>query len=356
MRKEVALIDIKKLTGLVAICALTVCSAVSTATPERVEAAEIEVATTAADEVKYMNLSSPSIVWQDEVYLPLRATFADMYMDVHWKVDGSDKVKVNNSYEAYELYLTEDANGLSLKLQTYGAGYPLHIHNGCTYVPMRFFQDVISNYDIGVSGESLLILFHNGGNTASFWKNMNAFYVPAPVVEPEVVAEAVTPTPAVGGGQPTPAVTPVVSTPIYQPVESAVEGNGQLVLPAVSSAYVSSPFGMRKSPWGGASQEWHRGLDLAAANNSSIFSADGGTIIRASWFDSYGNCVDVQHANGMVTRYAHLSSIHVSVGQTVTRGQVIGLMGMTGAATGPHLHFEVILNGTQVDPSPYLGL
>lgn len=349
-------IDIKKLTSLVAICAFTVCSAVTVA-PEQVEAAEIEVATTAADEVKYMNLSSPSIIWQDEVYLPLRATFADMYMEVHWKVDGSDKIKINNSYEAYELYLTEDASGLSVKLQTYGAGYPLHTHNGCTYVPMRFFQDVISNYDIGVSGESLLILFHNGENTPSFWKNMNAFYVPAPVVEPAPapVAQTVTPTPAVGGGTPA-AATPVVSTPIYQPVDAITVGNGQMVLPAVSSAYVSSPFGMRNNPWGGTSQEWHRGLDLAAANNSSIFAADGGTIIRASWFDSYGNCIDVQHANGMITRYAHLSSINVAVGQTVTRGQVIGLMGMTGAATGPHLHFEVILNGAQVDPTPYLGL
>jgi murein DD-endopeptidase MepM/ murein hydrolase activator NlpD len=110
---------------------------------------------------------------------------------------------------------------------------------------------------------------------------------------------------------------------------------------------VVSGFGMR---WG----RIHEGIDIAAASGTPIWSAAAGTVIHAGWFGGYGNLVVVDHGNGLSTAYAHASSILVGVGQSVAQGETISLVGSTGNSSGPHLHFEVRVNGTAVDPLLYL--
>jgi len=83
-------------------------------------------------------------------------------------------------------------------------------------------------------------------------------------------------------------------------------------------------------------------------------AADGGKVIHAGWYYDYGYTVKIQHANGLVTLYAHLQTVKVVKGQQVSRGQTIGLIGSTGRSTGPHLHFEVIKNGVRVNPLNYV--
>lgn len=113
--------------------------------------------------------------------------------------------------------------------------------------------------------------------------------------------------------------------------------------------FVSSPFGMR----GGV---LHAGVDLAVGKGTPIHAAAAGTVTRASWFDGYGNCVDINHGGNVMTRYGHqMQAPSVKVGQTVTQGQVIGYVGATGDASGNHLHFEVRINGKAVDPWPYIN-
>lgn len=112
---------------------------------------------------------------------------------------------------------------------------------------------------------------------------------------------------------------------------------------------LTSTFGPR---WG----RMHTGLDMAAPTGSPIYASDGGTVVRAGYSGGYGNCVDIDHGNGRVTRYGHCSKLLVGVGEQVYQGQNIALVGSTGNSTGPHLHFEVILNGTAVNPAPKLGL
>ncbi len=103
---------------------------------------------------------------------------------------------------------------------------------------------------------------------------------------------------------------------------------------------------------------YHSGIDLMAPYGSPIRAAAGGTVVYAGWYFAYGRIVDIQHADGIVTRYAHMSEFArgIAPGAPVSAGQVIGQIGETGRAHGAHVHFEVRLNGRAVDPKPYLGL
>jgi murein DD-endopeptidase MepM/ murein hydrolase activator NlpD len=128
--------------------------------------------------------------------------------------------------------------------------------------------------------------------------------------------------------------------------EMPSRGSGQLGWPAVGG-YISSYQGNR---WG----RFHKGIDIARPSNYNILSADNGTVTQASYNGGYGNLIRINHNNGMETLYAHLASIDVKVGQTVTKGQKIGVMGTTGNSTGIHLHFEVYQNGKLKNPMDYL--
>ncbi|MBJ7455611.1 MAG: M23 family metallopeptidase [Thermoleophilia bacterium] len=98
----------------------------------------------------------------------------------------------------------------------------------------------------------------------------------------------------------------------------------------------------------------HEGIDIAGASGTPIAAAAAGTVIVAGWSGGYGNLVVIDHGNGISTAYAHNSSIAVSVGQSVGQGTVVSGMGTTGHSTGVHLHFEVRVNGSAVNPLGYL--
>jgi len=116
---------------------------------------------------------------------------------------------------------------------------------------------------------------------------------------------------------------------------------------------VTSGFGWRRNPFGGASQH-HDGVDIPARTGTHIRAAGGGTVTFSGWRNGYGNTVMINHGNGVTTLYAHNSRNLVTVGQRVERGDVIAHVGSTGLSTGPHLHYEVIVNGRPVDPRPFM--
>lgn len=111
---------------------------------------------------------------------------------------------------------------------------------------------------------------------------------------------------------------------------------------------LSSGFGAR---WGTV----HKGVDWSVPVGTSVYASSGGTVTRAGWSSSYGYCVYIQHPDGKETRYAHCSKLYVSVGDTVVQGQLIALSGNTGDSTGPHLHFEIRVNGVAVNPLLYVS-
>ena len=135
-------------------------------------------------------------------------------------------------------------------------------------------------------------------------------------------------------------------------------GNGQstgsMMWPCPSSKRVTSDYGPRTSPTNGASSN-HKGIDIGAAYGADIVAADGGTVLVATYSSSGGNYVIIDHGGGLCTVYMHASSLTVSAGQTVSKGQVISKVGSTGISTGNHLHFGVTLNGVYVSPWGYVS-
>lgn len=124
--------------------------------------------------------------------------------------------------------------------------------------------------------------------------------------------------------------------------------------PVPSCTLITSRFGYRVAPITGAST-YHGGLDIGAGMGASIVAAGAGDVIYAGDNGGYGKCVMIDHGNGVVTVYAHMSSIGVSYGQYVTAGQYVGAVGSTGVSTGPHCHFEIRINGAQTDPAAYFS-
>jgi murein DD-endopeptidase MepM/ murein hydrolase activator NlpD len=117
---------------------------------------------------------------------------------------------------------------------------------------------------------------------------------------------------------------------------------------------VSSGFGFRSDPFTGRTA-LHTGLDFPAENGATIMAAAGGVVKTAERHPAYGNMVEIDHGNGLVTRYAHASRLIARVGDLVRRGQTVAEVGSTGRSTGPHLHFEVLVHGVQQNPTKFLA-
>lgn len=121
----------------------------------------------------------------------------------------------------------------------------------------------------------------------------------------------------------------------------------------IKNGWMSSRYGSRIDPFTGK-QAFHSGLDFSGKPNSEIQSIADGVIIWAGKRGNYGNLVEIDHGSGYITRYAHLSQIDVEVGDKVTKGETLGLMGKTGRATSEHLHFEILKNGKKLNPWSYV--
>jgi murein DD-endopeptidase MepM/ murein hydrolase activator NlpD len=121
----------------------------------------------------------------------------------------------------------------------------------------------------------------------------------------------------------------------------------------VIHGWISSHFGKRTSPFSGKT-ETHRGVDFAGKAGNDVVAVAGGVITYADKKGGYGYLVEIDHGNGYVTRYGHNQMIHVQVGEAIKRGQVIAKLGSTGRSTGPHVHFEVIKDGTRIDPMKFV--
>lgn len=190
-------------------------------------------------------------------------------------------------------------------------------------------------------GESKVITAGKDGSKVVTYeiKESNGIALEKEVLNEVVLSEPVTAVVSKGTG----AITISSSRSV-----SASSGSGSGSLSWPKSGKINSPYGSR-------SRGFHTGIDISAKTGDPVYAAAGGTVVSAGWAGGYGYCVVLDHGNGLKTRYAHLSSLSVSSGQTVSRGGQVGKAGSTGNSTGPHLHFEVIVNGSTVNPMNYLN-
>lgn len=131
------------------------------------------------------------------------------------------------------------------------------------------------------------------------------------------------------------------------------KGNGKFGWPSAASTRITSQYGYRIHPIFGT-KKLHRGIDIGAAAGTGVLAAEDGVVLTAGYNNSYGYYITINHGGGYVTLYAHNSKLLVKSGQSVTRGQVIAKCGSTGNSTGPHIHFEVQINGQLANPLNYL--
>lgn len=117
---------------------------------------------------------------------------------------------------------------------------------------------------------------------------------------------------------------------------------------------INNEYGFRRNPFGGRSYEFHAGMDIDGERGDIIVAPANGIVMKSGWQGGYGRLIEIDHGNGLTTRYGHLAKLEVEVGDTVTRGQLIGLVGSTGRSTGPHLHYELRLNDKSINPRRFL--
>ncbi len=117
---------------------------------------------------------------------------------------------------------------------------------------------------------------------------------------------------------------------------------------------INNEFGFRRNPFGGRSYEFHSGMDIDGDQGDMVVAPANGTIISAGWQGGYGRMIEIDHGNGLTTRYGHLSRLGVREGEKVQRGQLMGLVGSTGRSTGPHLHYELRLDKKPINPRRFL--
>jgi len=120
------------------------------------------------------------------------------------------------------------------------------------------------------------------------------------------------------------------------------------------SGKINNEFGFRRNPFGGRAYEFHGGMDIDGERGDMVIAPASGVISEAGWKGGYGNMVEIDHGNGLKTRYGHLSRIEVETGAQITRGQLLGLVGSTGRSTGPHLHYELRVNDRPINPRFFL--
>jgi murein DD-endopeptidase MepM/ murein hydrolase activator NlpD len=160
------------------------------------------------------------------------------------------------------------------------------------------------------------------------------------------------------GGPFIPVARGVPREPTLSPEKLAALGRLVKALPVsapLDSYDIGSPFGVRGDPINGHAS-FHTGLDMLAPYESPVYATAPGTVTFSGYRNDYGKIVEIDHGHGISTRYAHLHRTLVSVGQHVTAHMEIGLLGSTGRATGPHVHYEVLVNGEPQDPRKFIGL
>jgi len=161
---------------------------------------------------------------------------------------------------------------------------------------------------------------------------------------------------AINSGGPAADANSIDDAEIEQQLRAIQSTSNAAFIPAMwaHTGKITNEFGFRRNPFGGRTYEFHAGMDINGERGDMVVAPANGTVIHAGWKGGYGNLVEIDHGNGLTTRYGHLSKIEVREGDVVSRGQLMAYVGSTGRSTGPHLHYELRINDKPINPRRFL--
>lgn len=303
---------------------------------------------------KFVLFDGNIIETENDTYLPLKEVMEEIGASVIWGADAQDKILIaaDGLHYQIELSFDNDTGTVFAGVEDENITYLVQMKNDRAYFPVAFYEEILNrNIKYVPSVQRLNIV-----DAQPVWKEVVAATKDNDAVynninkkiknlAPYKVEQKQTSRSLSNTQKETPAVAPATA--------ERAEVNGipidyeKMVWPTTATR-ISSPYGRR----GGG---FHSGVDIDGDTGDPVYAAWTGKVIKAAYSGGYGNCVDIQHADGTVTRYAHMSVIKTSVGAIVERGQVIGEVGSTGRSTGDHLHFEVRKGKATFSPLDYIS-
>ena len=273
-------------------------------------------------------------------YLPLKDIMDSLGVSVVWGADDQDKILVASDGERYQIILSFDYTTGTTYAGTVDENitYLVQMKDGRAYFPLDFYEEII-NREIHFAPESGRIEFidtnPNWRQTLAAKEGQEAVYNNT---NPKIKNLAIYKVEAVSRSAAPKAAATVNGIPV---------DTEQMIWPTTATR-ISSPYGRR-------GRGFHTGVDIDGGTGDPVYAAWAGKVIRAGWSGGYGYCVDLEHADGSVTRYAHMQAITTTVGAIVNHGEQIGTVGATGNASGDHLHFEVRKGKATYNPLEYIS-
>lgn len=309
-------------------------------------------------------LHGKTFVKGGQTYLPLEEVMDACQISAFWGPDSQDKIMITEIGNRYQIILNIDQETGIIYGGTSDESiyYMVEVVDDKVYFPLAFYQDMIDRDIIWYPEKNeLMIIDFNptwlvsdgiGPAAAPRYDNKKPMIKGLAPYKVETPVSRATQTP-VSRTTPTPVAvaTATVAAPVAKSpvVENTVVADSQGMLWPTTATRISSPYGPR-------GKEFHTGVDIDGKTGDPIYAALSGQVVSASWRGGYGYCIDLLHADGSVTRYAHLNTMSVKAGDTVTRGQVIAALGASGRATGDHLHFEVRNGKYTYNPMGYISV
>ncbi len=288
----------------------------------------------------YADLGDNVIKADGVTYLPLKNIMDSLGASVIWCADDQDKILVAADGQRYQITLSFDYASGTTYAGTIDENltYLVQMKDGRAYFPLDFYEEIIDREIHFVSNMNRI----NFVDPHPQWREAVAAKDDQPAVynntNPKIKNLA-------------PYTVEAVSRSAAPSVATTINGipvdNEPMIWPTTATR-ISSPYGKR-------GRGFHTGVDIDGDTGDPVYAAWNGKVVKAGWSGGYGNCIDIEHADGSVTRYAHLQSISTTIGTIVTHGEQIGTLGATGNASGDHLHFEVRKGKATYNPLEYIS-
>ena len=294
----------------------------------------------AVDE-RYAELGDNVLKVDGVTYLPLKNVMDSLGVSVIWCADDQDKILVAADGQRYQIILSFDYASGTTYAGTVDENitYLVQMKDGRAYFPLDFYQEIINREVHYVANMGRI----NFVDPNPQWRETIAAKDGEPAVynntNPKIKNLATYTVEAVSRSE--------VSKGAAQSINGIPVDTEKMLWPTTATR-ISSPYGKR-------GRGFHTGVDIDGDTGDPVYAAWAGKVVSAGWSGGYGNCVDIEHADGSVTRYAHMHSIMTTVGTIVNHGDQIGTVGATGNASGDHLHFEVRKGKATYNPLDYIS-